>query len=154
MIANKSNSKVLGVIKCPFGTANVNIFSMHVFWVERISKSAQFIQLPYSWALSRMNFQVKDFEYSMKNIPLPSKNAFLQTQIAKTESLIQRMRWKAFFFLNKNTDDTTKSKRSPPHVKELNEFEDWMLNMNSELNSRPTPILTIFRKSSAKTQMK
>ena len=45
-----------------------------------------------------MNFQVKDFEYSMKNIRLPSKNAFLQTQIiAKTESLIQRMRWKAFF---------------------------------------------------------
>ena len=48
-----------------------------------------------------MNFQVKDFEYSMKNIPLASKNAFLQTLIAKTESLIQRMRWKAFFFLTK-----------------------------------------------------
>ena len=45
------------------------------------------------------------------------------------------MRWKAFFFLNKNTDDATKetygfkSKRSPPHVKELNEFEDCMLDM-------------------------
>ena len=82
-----------------------------------------------------MNFQVKDFEYSMKNIPLASKNAFLQTLIAKTESLIQRMRWKAFFFLNKNTDDATKetygfkSKRSPPHVKELNEFEDCILDM-------------------------
>ena len=45
------------------------------------------------------------------------------------------MRWKAFFFLNKNTNDTPKesygfkSKRSPPHVKELNEFEDCMLDM-------------------------
>ena len=71
----------------------------------------------------------------MKNIPLASKNAFLQALIAKTESLIQRMRWKAIFFLNKNTDETTKetygfkSKRSPPHVKELNEIEDCMLDM-------------------------
>jgi len=46
------------------------------------------------------------------------------------------MRWKAFFFLNKNSDDTTtketygfKLKRSPPHVKELNDFEDCMLDM-------------------------
>ena len=82
-----------------------------------------------------MNFQVKDFEYSTKNIPLASKNSFLQKLIEKTQSLIQRMRWKAFFFLNGNTDDTTKetygfkSKRSPPHVKELDEFEDCMLGM-------------------------
>ena len=78
---------------------------------------------------------MRDFEYSMKNIPLASKNAFLQTLIAKMESLIHRMRWKAFFFLNKNTDDTTKetygfkSKRPPPHVKKLGEFEDCMLDM-------------------------
>ena len=82
-----------------------------------------------------MNFKVKAFEYSTKNIPLAPKNAYLQALIAKTESLIQRMRWKAFFFLNTNTNDTTKesygfkSKRSPHHVKELNEFEDCMLDM-------------------------
>lgn len=81
-----------------------------------------------------MNFQVKDFEYSTKNIPLASKGTFLQRLIEKTESLIQRMRWKAFFFLNTNTDDTTtkyafKSKCSPPHVKELDEFEDSMLDI-------------------------
>ena len=83
-----------------------------------------------------MNFQVKDFQYSTKNIPLASKGAFRQRLIEKTESLIQRMRWKAFFFLNTNTDETTtketygfKSKRSPPHMKELDEFEDSMLDM-------------------------
>lgn len=82
-----------------------------------------------------MNFQVKDFEYSTKNIPLASKNTFFQRLIEKTESLIQRMRWKAFFFLNPDTGGTTKetygfkSKRSPPHVKELKEFEDCMLDM-------------------------
>ena len=83
-----------------------------------------------------MNFQVKDFQYSTKNIPLASKGAYRQRLIEKTESLIQRMRWKAFFFLNSNTEDTTtketygfKSKRSPSHVKVLDEFEDSMLDM-------------------------
>ena len=82
-----------------------------------------------------MNFQVKDFEYSTKNIPLAPKTAYLQALIAKTESLIQCLPWKAFFFLNKNTNDTSKEpygfklKRSLPHVKELNEFEDCMLDM-------------------------
>ena len=89
-----------------------------------------------------MNFQVKDFEYSTKNIPLASKNAYLQVLIAKTESLIQRMRWKAFFFLNKNCNDTSKesygfkSKRSPPHVAELNEFEGCMLEMIQRVEFR------------------
>ena len=83
-----------------------------------------------------MNFQVKDFQYSTKNIPLACKTAFRQRLIEKTESLIQRMRWKAFFFLNTNTDDATtketygfKSKRSPPHVKDFEQFEDCMLDM-------------------------
>ena len=82
-----------------------------------------------------MNVQVKDFEYSTKNILLASKNAYLQVPSAKTESLIQRMHWKAFFFLNKNCNDTSKEsygfnlKRSPPHAAELNGFEDCMLEM-------------------------
>ena len=53
------------------------------------------------------------------------------------------MRWKAFFFLNnQDTDDTTrqtfgfKSQRSPPHVNELNEFEDCMQNMIQRIQFR------------------
>ena len=82
-----------------------------------------------------MNFQVKDFEYSTKNISLATKNSFKQRLIEKTESLIQRMRWKAFFFQNPDTKVATKetygfkSKRSLPHVKELDEFEGSMLGM-------------------------
>ena len=67
-----------------------------------------------------MNYQVKDFSYSTKNIPLASKSKYLQTLIEKTESLIHRMRWKAFFFLqNQDTDGNDKetygfkSKRPP-----------------------------------------
>ena len=82
-----------------------------------------------------MNYQVKDFGYSTKNILLASKSKYLQTLIEKTESLIHRMRWKAFFFLQNDTlssDKETygfKSKRPPPHVSALDEFEDNMLNM-------------------------
>ena len=99
-----------------------------------------------------MNFQVKDFEYSTKNIPLASKNAYLQVLIAKTESLIQRMRWKAFFFLNKNCNDTSKesygfkSKRSPPHVAELNEFEDCMLEMIQRVEFKTNTYSNDFQK--------
>jgi len=53
------------------------------------------------------------------------------------------MRWKAFFFLNnQDTDETTrqtygfKSKRSPPHVNELNEFEDCMQNLIQRIEFR------------------
>ena len=82
-----------------------------------------------------MNFQVKDFEYLTKNIPSATKTSFKQRLIEKTASLIQRMRWKAFFFLNTDTKAATKktygfkSKRSQPHMKELDKFEDSMLGM-------------------------
>ena len=93
-----------------------------------------FVQLS---AIPRMDFQVKDFGYSTKNISLTSKSKYLQTLIQKTESLIQRMRWKAYFFLNPSNDEQGKStkqaygfksKRTVPYVKELSEFEDIMLN--------------------------
>ena len=83
-----------------------------------------------------MNCQVKDFSYSTKNIPLASKSKYLLTLIEKTESLIHRMHWRAFFILqNHNTNSNEKgtygfkSKRPPPHVRVLDEFEDSMLNM-------------------------
>lgn len=83
-----------------------------------------------------MNYQVKDFGYSTKNIPLASKSKYLQTPMEKTESLIHRMSWKAFFFVRNQDTATTdketygfKSKRPPPHISALDEFEDNMLNM-------------------------
>ena len=41
-----------------------------------------------------------NIDYSTKNIPLPSKNDYLQRLIEKTELFLRRMRWKAHFFLN------------------------------------------------------
>ena len=37
----------------------------------------------------------KYFGYSMKNIPIAGKSAFLKRIIEKVESVIRRMRWKA-----------------------------------------------------------
>ena len=92
-----------------------------------------------------MNYQVKDFSYSTKNIPLASKSKYLQTLIEKTESLIHRMRWKAFFFLHNHDTHSNeketygfKSKRPPPHVSVLDEFKDNMLNMIQRVEFKTT----------------
>ena len=83
--------------------------------------------------------------YSGKNIPLPTKNEYLKCLLEKIESVIKRMRWRAHFFLNKNTESDTsdsdtdnedkdenygfKSKRTPPIIAELADFEKDMLHM-------------------------
>ena len=43
--------------------------------------------------------------YSWKNIPIPSHDTYRQKLIEMVESLIKRMRWKAFFFLRGDKDE-------------------------------------------------
>ena len=83
-----------------------------------------------------------NFNYSMKNIPIPSKNAYLKVLIFKLESFIKRRRWKAYFFEKPNEiDDATtvnnfgfKSILTPPKNEHLNAFEEdiYKLVRNSE----------------------
>ena len=109
-------------------------WALYKFIVFKFKK--YLLLLSPSWALLRMNYQVKDFSYLTNNIPLASRSKYLQILIEKTESLIHRMHWKAFFF-SKNHDTINneketygfKSKCPPPHIRTLNEFEDSMLNM-------------------------
>ena len=84
------------------------------------------------------------FKYSMKNIPIPSRSSYqyIKKLIKKTESIIKRIRWKAFFFEqnkvknktnhdNDNDDSNSaadnnfgfKSRKCPPQNEELNNFE-------------------------------
>ena len=48
----------------------------------------------------QMDLQVKNFDFSVKNIPIPSKYAYKKRLIQKAESLIRRMRWKANDYCN------------------------------------------------------
>ena len=79
------------------------------------------------------NMQQIKFNYSLKNIGLPTHDSYLRNLIDKTESFIQRIRWKAHFFLkNRNTDSQggrsntygLKSRYGAPPVAELKPFED------------------------------
>ena len=46
------------------------------------------------------------FDYSLKNIPVPSRTSYKLQIIDNIESVIERMRWKAHFFLNDNEQKT------------------------------------------------
>ena len=71
-----------------------------------------------------------NFNYSLKNIPLPNKDTYWKNLIHKLETFIKRIRRKAFFFENKNecTSEITtnfgfKSVKAPPKNNQLNQFE-------------------------------
>ena len=69
------------------------------------------------------------FEYSTKNIPLPSENEYIRSMIVKTEDLCKRMRWKTFFHLNPHITANGmgtygfKSRRAPLQIADLVNFE-------------------------------
>ena len=81
--------------------------------------------------------------FSWKNIPHPSKKAFTKRLIEMTESVIKRMRWKAFFFLRGDEDGDERreedetyglgSRRCPPQIDEMKPFEDDLLRLIEDL---------------------
>jgi hypothetical protein len=70
------------------------------------------------------------FNYSLKNIGLPKHHQYQKRLIYKMESVIQRMRWKACYFLNgkpKTKEHDTfglPSKNCAPVVTEMKAFEE------------------------------
>ena len=87
------------------------------------------------------------FDYSLKNIPIPSKSSYQLQLIDKIESVIKRMRWKAHFFLTNtyNANDSVnretygfKSKHHPGLRKELETFEKDLFDIASSLKFRNT----------------
>ena len=66
----------------------------------------------------------QNFEYSLKNIPVPSKKSYLKALIDKIGNFICRARWKAHFFDKNTSDDTSdapnnfgfKSGKTPPKI--------------------------------------
>ena len=72
-----------------------------------------------------------NFSYSMKNIPLPTKDNYRKNLIFKLDSFIKRIIWKAFFF-DKNSESNEqldinfglKPIKTPPKNEQLNAFEN------------------------------
>ena len=76
------------------------------------------------------------FDYSTKNIPIPSKKLYLKRLVEKTEQLIKRMRWKAHFFDKEKTESEEikecfgfKTSICPPQHPDLVKFEEDLMNM-------------------------
>ena len=80
------------------------------------------------------------YDYSLKNIPIPSKTSYNLKLIEKIESVIKRMWWKAYFFLNegkcqsdnKNTFGFT-SRYHPTQIFELEKFEKDLFNIANSI---------------------
>ena len=88
---------------------------------------------------------VRNFEYSLKNIPLPSESTYLKCLMDKAENFIRRLRWKAVFFDQEDTNDNQgeednndedvpinygfKSTRTPPQNEHLKSFENDLYDM-------------------------
>ena len=75
-------------------------------------------------------FEQFNFGYSAKNIPICSEKQYIKALINKTEKFVKNLRWRTFFFLNPDLENSTKetygfnSTKSPPFIPELKEFED------------------------------
>ena len=93
-----------------------------------------------------------NIDYSVKNIPIPSKRLYLKTLLDKLENFIKRLRWKAFYFDKKQEklDSDFDSfgfkteKKHPHNTKGLQHskkiFMNWLAISNpdqSEINSKP-----------------
>ena len=85
------------------------------------------------------------FDYSLKNIPIPSQDAYLKNLIEKVESVTKRMRWKANFFLKESTTQNQSnlfglsSNKSPPSIPLLKPFEDDLIKLIENVKfRRPT----------------
>ena len=83
-------------------------------------------------------------QYSKKNIPVPSQNSYFKCLIAKTESFINRLRWKAFFYDRNNTNDDGekdekfgfRTENSPPSNAALSGFESDIHDLIQRINFR------------------
>ena len=84
-----------------------------------------------------------EIRYSLKNIPIPSKESYQLNFIDKIKSLVKRMIWRAFYYLNQQKFDNEiketfgfKSKKCPPPCSDLVPFEKDLLDMVTSLKFR------------------
>ena len=81
-----------------------------------------------------------NFNYSLKNIPIPNKQSYMKSIISKTESFIQRIRWKTLFYTQDKHDDPPKNnnygfktEKTAPQQKDLIPFENDLIELISNV---------------------
>ena len=84
-----------------------------------------------------------NFNYSLKNIPIPGKNYYLKCLLDKLNHFVRRLRWKAFFFDHKTEQNPNYEKnfgftsdRCPPRCNDLAEFENDLYKMVRSIKFR------------------
>ena len=92
-----------------------------------------------------MDLQQKHYDYSMKNIPIPSKESYTKCLISKVESFIMRIRWKVYFYNQPESDeqDVTivetyglKTNKCPPQDEHLKAFEQSLYDLIQQIQFR------------------
>ena len=84
----------------------------------------------------------KTYNYSTKNIPVPSERNYKLQLVEKIEIFIKRMRWKAIMYdtgckQNRNVDKYgLKTLHSPKQVKELSAFEKDLIAVVKDIKFR------------------
>ena len=97
----------------------------------------------------------KTYNYSTKNIPIPSERNYKLQLVEKIEIFIKRMRWKAIMYdagckENRNVEKYgLKALHSPKQVKELSEFEEELLAVVKDIKLRNREV--IFKQHFKKT---
>ena len=82
-----------------------------------------------------------NFDYSQKNIPIPSKHEYKVQLISNAENVVKRMRWKALEFLGRLGDSQKQtyrfhSRKCPPVVDETSSFENDLMKMIKDVEFR------------------
>ena len=81
-------------------------------------------------------------DYSLKNIPIPSRDSYLKNFIEKAESALKPMRWKGrhFFLKGEKSQENTSnfglsSNKTPRTVLELKPFEEDVVKLLETIKS-------------------
>ena len=92
-----------------------------------------------------MDIKTANLNYSCKNVPIPTKKQYLRMTITKAEDLIQRMRWKAYYYnkqhVGKIETFNFRTLKNAPQCNDLMNFENDLNNLiaNLEYKEYKTP---------------
>ena len=84
--------------------------------------------------MAQSHYNKKKFNYSMKNIPIPSRDEYLYQLIHSVEKFVRNLRWRAHFFLNPTQEQNKEtygfpSLKHPTALPELKLLEQRLMAM-------------------------